>query len=69
MPKLTGALLNSRYCLEAELGEGGMGVVCRARADELLRKAQAEFDAMGAHVYVDRLTTHLEQLGTGSATL
>jgi hypothetical protein len=27
MPEMIGALLNGRYCLDAEIGRGGMGVV------------------------------------------
>ena len=69
MPAMISALLNGRYRLEAELGWGGMGVVNRACAEELLREAQAEFEAMGAHIYVGRVTTRLKQLGAGSPTL
>jgi hypothetical protein len=38
-------------------------------AEQLLREAQAEFEAMGAHTHVGRVTTRLKQLGAGSPTL
>ena len=55
---MIGTLLNERYRLDAELGRGGFGKGRR-------REAGAEFEAMGAHGYVERLTTRLETLGAG----
>jgi hypothetical protein len=37
------------------------------RALELLREAEAEFEAMGAHGYVERVKGRLEELGAGSS--
>ncbi len=52
---------------EAHLGRGEPGD--RERAEELLREAQAEFEAMGAHGYVERVRGRLEELGAGSSTV
>jgi tetratricopeptide (TPR) repeat protein len=51
----------------AHLARGASGD--RERVEELLREAQAEFEAMGAHGYVDRVTARLETLGAGSPAL
>jgi tetratricopeptide (TPR) repeat protein len=37
----------------------------RECAEELLREAEAEFEAMGAHGYVERVRGRLEELGAG----
>jgi tetratricopeptide (TPR) repeat protein len=50
---------------EAHLARGESGD--RVRAQELLREAEAEFEAMGAHGYVERVKARVEQLGAGSA--
>jgi hypothetical protein len=50
---------------EAHLARGESGD--RERAIELLREAEAEFEAMGAHGYVERVRGRLEELGAGSA--
>ena len=49
---------------EAHLARGESGD--RERAGELLREAEAEFEAMGAHGYVERVKGRLEELGAGS---
>jgi hypothetical protein len=38
-------------------------------AEKLLREAEAEFEAMGAHGYVERVKERLEELGAGSSTV
>ena len=50
---------------EAHLARGESGD--RERGIELLREAEAEFEAMGAHGYVERVRGRLEELGAGSA--
>jgi hypothetical protein len=50
---------------EAHLARGESGD--HERAGELLREAEAEFEAMGAPLYVDRVKGHLEKLGAGSS--
>ncbi len=50
---------------EAHLARGEPGD--RESAEELLREARAEFEAMGAHGYVERVKARLEQLGAGSS--
>jgi hypothetical protein len=52
---------------EAHLARGESGD--RERARELLREAEAEFEAMGAHGYVERVKGRLEELGAGSSTV
>jgi hypothetical protein len=52
---------------EAHLARGEPGD--RERGLELLREAEAEFEAMGAHGYVDRVKGRLEELDGGSATV
>ena len=54
-----GTLLNERYRLGAELRRGALGV--KGCACEV----QAEFEAMGAHGYIERVKTRLEELGAG----
>jgi hypothetical protein len=49
----------------AHLARGESGD--RERALELLREAEAEFEAMGAHGYVERVRGRLEELGAGSS--
>jgi predicted ATPase len=51
---------------EAHLARGESGD--HERAQELLREAEAEFEAMGAHGYVKRVKGRLEELGAGSST-
>ncbi len=51
----------------AHLARGESGD--RERAEELLREAEAEFEAMGAHGYVERVKGRLEELGAGSSTV
>jgi tetratricopeptide (TPR) repeat protein len=51
----------------AHLARGESGD--RERAEELLREAEAEFEAMGAHGYVERVRGRLEELGAGSPTV
>ena len=48
---------------EAYLARGESGD--RERAEELLREAEAEFEAMGAHGYVERVKERLEELDAG----
>jgi tetratricopeptide (TPR) repeat protein len=50
---------------EAHLARGESGD--RERAEELLREAEAEFEAMGAHGYVERVKGRLRELGAGSS--
>jgi tetratricopeptide (TPR) repeat protein len=45
---------------EAHLARGESGD--RERAEELLREAEAEFEAMGAHGYVERVRARLQEL-------
>jgi tetratricopeptide (TPR) repeat protein len=52
---------------EAHLARGESGD--RERAEELLREAEAEFEAMGAHGYVERVKGRLRELGAGSPTV
>ena len=51
----------------AHLARGESGD--RERAEELLREAKAEFEAMGAHGYVERVKGRLEELAAGSSTV
>ena len=51
----------------AHLARGESGD--RERAEELLREAEAEFETMGAHGYVERVKGRLEELGAGSSTV
>ena len=44
-----GTLLNERYRLDAKVA----------------REARVEFEAMGAHGYIERVKTRLEALGAG----
>jgi hypothetical protein len=48
---------------EAHLARGESGD--RERALELLREAEAEFEAMGAHGYAERVKGRLRELGAG----
>jgi predicted ATPase len=50
---------------EAHLARGKPGD--RQRAGELLREAEAEFEAMGAPLYVQRVKARLKELGAGSS--
>jgi hypothetical protein len=52
---------------EAHLARGESGD--RERAGELLREAVAEFEAMGAPIYAERVKERLKQLGAGSSKL
>ncbi len=51
---------------EAHLARGESGD--RERAEELLHEAKAEFEAMGAHGYLQRVRSRLEELGDVSST-
>jgi predicted ATPase/DNA-binding SARP family transcriptional activator len=50
---------------EAYLARGESGD--HGRAGELLREAEAEFESMGAPIYVERIKGRLEELGAGSS--
>ena len=51
---------------EAHLARGEPGD-CK-RAGELLREAEAEFEAMGAPIYVERIRGQLRELEAGSSS-